>query len=75
MRQGGLRLRGEPALDCTTRWGGSPEPSGPRSHGHPALAPASSGIPAGILPGLAFLPPSPEARLLSSHNPVGVAKT
>lgn len=31
MSQGSLGLRGEPALDCTTHWGGRQEPSGPCS--------------------------------------------
>ena len=72
--QGSLGLRGEPALDGTAHWGGHQEPSGLCSSGRPAPAAASSGVPAGALPGLTFLPPSPETRLLSSHIPVGVAK-
>ena len=74
--QGSRSQRGEPALDYATRWGGcqEPEPSGPSSPGCPAPAPALGGILAGALPGLAFLPPSPEARLLSSRVLMGVAK-
>lgn len=75
MSQGSRGLQGEPVLDCTTHWGGRQEPSRLCSRVRPAPAPASSGIPAGALPGLAFLPPSPEARRLSSHLPMGVAKT
>lgn len=68
MSQGSPELRGEPALDCTTRWGGRQAPSGPCSRGCPAPAPAVSGIPAGTMPGLVCLSPSPVARLLQATS-------
>lgn len=75
MSQGSLGLPREPALDCTTLRGGRQEPSSPCSRVGPAPAPAASGIPAGALPGLAFLPPSPGARQLPSHIRTGTPKT